>query len=71
MHVFIIPFSNFVYRSISVYDTLTGKIVRNLEGHRSCVRDVSWHPYDNTIISTSVRRSVICLHHIDFYIAML
>lgn len=36
-----------------IYDTLTGQIVRKLEGHRSCVRDVSWHPFENNIITTS------------------
>ncbi|XP_059138645.1 DDB1- and CUL4-associated factor 11-like isoform X2 [Physella acuta] len=39
--------------SVVVYDILTGKIVRKLNGHSSCVRDVSWHPYKNNIISTS------------------
>ena len=39
----------------AVYEALTGKIVRRLdEEHRACVRDVSWHPYENNIISTSV-----------------
>jgi hypothetical protein len=38
----------------SVYDALTGDVVRNLAGHRSCVRDVSWHPYQPEIISSSV-----------------
>ncbi|XP_070187913.1 DDB1- and CUL4-associated factor 11-like isoform X2 [Littorina saxatilis] len=40
--------------SVVVYDLLTGKVVKNLDGgHRSCVRDVSWHPYENNIISSS------------------
>uniref|UniRef100_A0A0B6YVT7 Uncharacterized protein n=1 Tax=Arion vulgaris TaxID=1028688 RepID=A0A0B6YVT7_9EUPU len=39
--------------SVVVYDLLTGKVVRKLSGHKSCVRDVSWHPYKNNIISTS------------------
>ncbi|BFZ19688.1 hypothetical protein BsWGS_22728 [Bradybaena similaris] len=38
--------------SVVIYDLLTGKVVRKLEGHNSCVRDVSWHPYKNTIVST-------------------
>ena len=38
----------------SVYDLLTGKIVSKLSGHKSCTRDVSWHPYQNTIVTTSV-----------------
>ncbi|KAK3576381.1 hypothetical protein CHS0354_018929 [Potamilus streckersoni] len=39
--------------SVVIYDLLSGKIVKKLERHRSCVRDVSWHPYENNIISTS------------------
>ncbi|XP_064598858.1 DDB1- and CUL4-associated factor 11-like isoform X2 [Liolophura sinensis] len=39
--------------TVVIYDTLTGKILSKLEGHNHCVRDVSWHPYDNTIMSTS------------------
>ncbi|CAL1531011.1 unnamed protein product [Lymnaea stagnalis] len=39
--------------SVVIYDVLTGRVIRKLEGHSSCVRDVSWHPYNNTIISTS------------------
>lgn len=41
---------------ISVYDLLTGKIVRNLFGHEMCVRDVSWHPFYPHIVSTSVSK---------------
>ena len=40
-----------------MYDALTGKIARNLVGHRSCVRDVSWHPFQPEIVSSSVRES--------------
>lgn len=40
--------------SFLVYDLLTGNIVRTLEGHEGCVRDVSWHPYHQEIISASV-----------------
>ncbi|XP_012938575.1 DDB1- and CUL4-associated factor 11 isoform X2 [Aplysia californica] len=39
--------------SVVVYDLLTGQVACRLEGHNSCTRDVSWHPYKNTIISTS------------------
>lgn len=47
---------------LAVYDVLTGKVVRNLEGgHKSCVRDISWHPYQHTIISSSVSVCV-CVH---------
>ncbi|XP_023239273.1 DDB1- and CUL4-associated factor 11-like [Centruroides sculpturatus] len=38
---------------IVIYDVLTGKIVSELSGHRACVRDVSWHPYNQEIISSS------------------
>ncbi|XP_059485876.1 DDB1- and CUL4-associated factor 11 [Neocloeon triangulifer] len=38
---------------VIVYDSLTGKIERTLSGHRGCVRDVSWHPFNSEIISTS------------------
>jgi hypothetical protein len=45
-----------------VYDVLTGDTKLclrvsndNGEGRDKCVRDVSWHPYENYIISTSVR----------------
>lgn len=39
--------------SVYIYDMLTGKIARELRGHRSCVRDVSWHPYLPEIMSSS------------------
>ena len=39
-----------------MYDLLTGEVVKELKGHRSCVRDVSWHPTKPEIISSSVRR---------------
>uniref|UniRef100_UPI00398F0627 DDB1- and CUL4-associated factor 11-like n=1 Tax=Pristiophorus japonicus TaxID=55135 RepID=UPI00398F0627 len=38
---------------VVIYDVLTGKIVSKLSEHRACVRDVSWHPYEEKIISTS------------------
>merc|ERR1711994_769951 len=34
-------------------DALTGDVVRELEGHRECVRDVSWHPYRPEITTSS------------------
>jgi WD repeat-containing protein 23 len=40
--------------SVVIYDILTGKMVKSLKGHRSCVRDVSWHPYNPEIVSSSV-----------------
>jgi len=39
---------------VLVYDILTGRVVSRLDGHRACVRDVSWHPYNHQLISTSV-----------------
>uniref|UniRef100_A0A8D3BLI6 Ddb1 and cul4 associated factor 11 n=1 Tax=Scophthalmus maximus TaxID=52904 RepID=A0A8D3BLI6_SCOMX len=40
--------------SIVIYDVLTGSVVSRLSGHDACVRDVSWHPYEDNIISSSV-----------------
>ena len=39
-----------------VYDVLTGAVVARLCGHDACVRDVSWHPYQDSIVSSSVSR---------------
>ncbi|KAI0217277.1 DDB1- and CUL4-associated factor 11 [Lamellibrachia satsuma] len=39
--------------AIVIYDILTGRVVSRLDGHRACVRDVSWHPYDHRLVSTS------------------
>uniref|UniRef100_A0A674MIZ7 Ddb1 and cul4 associated factor 11 n=1 Tax=Takifugu rubripes TaxID=31033 RepID=A0A674MIZ7_TAKRU len=38
---------------IVIYDVLTGAVVSKLSGHDACVRDVSWHPYEDTIVSSS------------------
>jgi WD repeat-containing protein 23 len=38
---------------VVIWDTLSGEIVKRLSGQRQCVRDVSWHPYENKIVSTS------------------
>lgn len=38
---------------VVIYDTLTGKIKRELSGHNACVRDVAWHPNKNEIMSCS------------------
>ncbi|XP_058036298.1 DDB1- and CUL4-associated factor 11 isoform X1 [Ahaetulla prasina] len=38
---------------VVVYDLLTGLIVKKLINHQACVRDVSWHPYEEKIVSTS------------------
>lgn len=40
--------------SLQVYDALSGEVIRELGGHRSCVRDVSWHPFYPEIVSSSV-----------------
>jgi len=37
-----------------VYDILTGKVAMKLHEHHACVRDVSWHPYNNNLVSSSV-----------------
>lgn len=39
---------------LSVYDSLTGKIVCQRKGHMSCVRDVAWHPTRNEIVTSAV-----------------
>ncbi|XP_064641112.1 DDB1- and CUL4-associated factor 11-like [Lineus longissimus] len=36
-----------------IYDTLTGDIVKRLEGPRACVRDVAWHPFEHNIMTAS------------------
>uniref|UniRef100_A0AAV2L5P9 CYTH domain-containing protein n=1 Tax=Knipowitschia caucasica TaxID=637954 RepID=A0AAV2L5P9_KNICA len=38
---------------IIIYDVLTGGVVTRLSGHDACVRDVSWHPFEDNIISSS------------------
>ncbi|XP_061121271.1 DDB1- and CUL4-associated factor 11 isoform X1 [Syngnathus typhle] len=38
---------------IVIYDVLTGAVVSKLLGHGACVRDVTWHPYEDNIISSS------------------
>eukprot|EP00092_Neocalanus_flemingeri_P036301 GFUD01039523.1.p1 GENE.GFUD01039523.1~~GFUD01039523.1.p1 ORF type:complete len:551 (+),score=151.78 GFUD01039523.1:103-1755(+) len=38
---------------VVIYDLLTGKITKVLSGHKSCVRDVSWHPYSAELFSSS------------------
>ncbi|XP_063235692.1 DDB1- and CUL4-associated factor 11 isoform X2 [Bacillus rossius redtenbacheri] len=38
---------------VVIYDVLTGEPCGKLSGHHACVRDVSWHPYKQEIISTS------------------
>jgi uncharacterized protein (DUF924 family) len=39
----------------AVYDILTGKMVNGgIEAHKDIVRDVSWHPHRNEILTSSV-----------------
>ncbi|XP_060534668.1 DDB1- and CUL4-associated factor 11 isoform X2 [Cylas formicarius] len=38
---------------IVIYDALTGKIIKHKKNHMACVRDVSWHPTRNEILSSS------------------
>ena len=41
-----------------VYDILTGEIVSKHKGHSKCVRDVSWHPFEQNIMTSSWEGSV-------------
>ena len=43
---------------VYVYDVLTGKPVQVIVGHRAVVRDVSWHPHQPVLASTSWDRTV-------------
>uniref|UniRef100_A0A6Q2XFG2 DDB1- and CUL4-associated factor 11 n=1 Tax=Esox lucius TaxID=8010 RepID=A0A6Q2XFG2_ESOLU len=48
----------FIYTGCStgkviVYDVLTGSVVTRLSDHDACVRDVSWHPFQDSVISSS------------------
>jgi len=38
---------------VVIYDLLTGSIVKELSGHKGVVRDVSWHPSSQEIVSSS------------------
>lgn len=42
------------FKLYAVFDVLTGEVATRLNAQRACVRDVSWHPFDQNIISTSV-----------------
>lgn len=42
------------YGIFIVYDSLTGKVEEFVHGHKACVRDVSWHPHRNEILTSSV-----------------
>lgn len=48
----------FIYTGCSsghvvIYDILTGDIVSKRKEQKSCVRDVSWHPHEQTLVSSS------------------
>ena len=36
-----------------IYDVLTGRVVEELGGHESVVRDVSWHPFHDNLLTTA------------------
>ncbi|XP_056155462.1 DDB1- and CUL4-associated factor 11 [Lampris incognitus] len=48
---------------IIIYDVLTGMVVAKLSGHDACVRDVSWHPYQDNIVSSSWDGAVCMWEH--------
>ncbi|XP_063310976.1 DDB1- and CUL4-associated factor 11 isoform X1 [Pelobates fuscus] len=54
---------------VVVYDLLTGHIVTKLANHKACVRDVSWHPCDNRLVSSSWDGSLRVWEHrqTEFY----
>ncbi|KAG8455398.1 hypothetical protein GDO86_001550 [Hymenochirus boettgeri] len=54
---------------VVVYDLLTGRIMKKLTNHKACVRDVSWHPYDNKVVSSSWDGSLRVWEHrqAEFY----
>ena len=45
--------------SIFIYDVLTGQVHSELEHHQDICRDVSWHPFDSSLISSSVCASLL------------
>lgn len=38
---------------VVIYDIITGEIVSKSSQHQECVRDVTWHPYQPMIVSSS------------------
>eukprot|EP00127_Corallochytrium_limacisporum_P003593 Clim_evm76s150 gene=Clim_evmTU76s150 len=49
--------------TVYIFDSLTGEIVKRLEGHRHCVRDVSWHPYRPQLVSVGFDCTVKMWNH--------
>jgi len=39
--------------NVYIYDVLTGCVVAKLKGHSDIIRDLSWHPFEPLIVSTS------------------
>ncbi|PRP80921.1 WD repeat domain 23 [Planoprotostelium fungivorum] len=39
--------------NIYIWDVLTGEVVKKLEAHEATIRDLSWHPTEPVIMSTS------------------
>lgn len=48
---------------IIIYEVLTGRVVSKMKEHDACVRDVSWHPYQDNIISSSWDGAVCLWEH--------
>ena len=44
---------------VVIYDLLSGDIVKELSAHKACVRDVSWHPSNLDLVSSSWDGSVV------------
>ena len=44
---------------VIIYDLLTGEVVKELGAQQGCVRDVSWHPNNLDLISSSWDGSVV------------
>ena len=44
---------------VFIYDLLSGSVVKELGGHQACVRDVSWHPDNLQLVSSSWDGSVV------------
>jgi len=36
-----------------IYDVLSGNVVNELKGHEAIIRDLSWHPFEPTLVTTS------------------